>query len=147
MPNRVIENGTALAFPIDCDEYGKDGVKILSAQMSVIAYVLAAGFVAAGLLNALHRVVHERLDTAAEEDVLNPGLVLYFDTPANIGWSMFVCVFAGPWLVLSQGIWFWKQDVLPLAALAMCGLLSVIWSFCSGVFIFEVLMSFGVVGT
>lgn len=114
--------------------------------MSIIVFVLAAGFVAAGLLNALHLVLQQQFHETVEEDVLNPGLVLYFDTPGAIGWSMIVCVFAGPWLVLSQGIWFWKHDVLPTPVLGICGLLSLIWSFCSGVFIFEVVYAVGMLG-
>lgn len=104
----------------------------MGSQAGLLLFVLCAGFVAAGLLNALHRtLIH-----VDEEEEASP-MVLRFDSSGSIAWSMFVCVFAGPYLVLSNGLYFWRMSVLPTPALLTCGLLSVIWSFCSGVFIVE----------
>jgi hypothetical protein len=101
-------------------------------QTGLILYVLAAGFVAAGLLNALHQSI-----VGIDEDEVGRFLVLRFDSPASIAWSMLICVFAGPYLVLSNGYHFWRMNVLPTSALLICAILSMIWSFCSGVFIIE----------
>lgn len=105
--------------------------------MSLVAFVLAGGYVAAGLLNSLHRVLLEQMRETVGQSDHDEGLVLYFDRPASIAWSVVMCTFAGPWLVLSQGIRFWQQDVLPTSALFLCCLISVLWSFCSGVVILE----------
>ena len=102
-------------------------------QTGLILYVLAAGFVAAGLLNALHRSI-AGID---EENEVGRFLVLRFGSPASIAWSFLICVFAGPYLVISNGYHFWRLNVLPTSALLVCAILSMIWSFCSGVFIIE----------
>ncbi|MGB7286682.1 MAG: hypothetical protein WBC71_07115 [Salaquimonas sp.] len=106
--------------------------------MSLIFFVMASGFVAAGLLNA----VHITLQNAIDEPPAN-GMALYFHSPPAIAWSMFVCTFAGPYLVLSQSLHFWKQGHLPFPVLALCMFLSLIWSFCSGVFIVESAIALG----
>lgn len=105
----------------------------MGSQLILVLLVLASGFVAAGLLNAIHQSVV----TVDEGDGERP-FVLYFDTPGAIAWSMLMCVFAGPYLVLSNGLYFWRQKIFPGIGVAVCALLSAIWSFCSGVFIVEV---------
>lgn len=99
--------------------------------MVIFGFVLAAGFVTAGLLNALHRVVQE---TEGEDE---DSLFLYFDSPGAALWSLMVCVFAGPYLVLTMGYRFWRLEILPAPAMALCGMVALIWSFCSGVVILE----------
>jgi len=112
----------------------------MSSQLGIVLFVLAAGFVAAGLLNALHCSLQNEEET--EEGEL---LVLHFDSPANIAWAVIMCVFAGPYLVIKNGFHFWKIQVLPLSALVLCGAISLIWSFCSGVFIVEAALGLGIV--
>lgn len=104
----------------------------MGSQIVLVLLVLASGFVAAGLLNALHRSV-----IAANEDENGGRLVLYFDTPGAIAWSMLMCVFAGPFIVLSNGLYLWRQNLIPAIGLTLCVVLSAVWSFCSGVFIVE----------
>lgn len=106
----------------------------------LFGFVIACGFVTAGLLNALHLAVQGNV----EEPPAN-GMVLYFHSPGTIFWSMFVCVFAGPYLVVSQSLRFWKAGHVPFAVLAFCGLISLIWSFCSGVFVIEAAHALGFV--
>lgn len=106
--------------------------------MSTVLFVLACGFVSAGLLNAVHLVLQGQ-----EEELPPNGMVLYFHTPAAIAWSMFVCTFAGPYLVLSQGLRFWQLGHLPNSVLSFCAVISLVWSFCSGVFIVEIAQALG----
>jgi len=104
----------------------------MGSQTGLVLYVLVAGFVAAGLLNALHPAIvgENRQDSS-------PVLELRFDTPASIAWSMIVCVFAGPYLLVRNSYQFWRLDILTAPALLVCLVLSAIWSFCSGVVIVE----------
>ncbi len=105
-------------------------------QLIMMLLVLASGFVAAGLLNAFHRYA-----VWVDTDEPERPMVLYFDTlPATL-WSILICTFAGPYLVLANGIYFWRLNVLPPYGLAVCGILSLVWSFCSGVFIVEVTLA------
>ena len=109
----------------------------MGGEMGLVAFVLAGGFVAAGLLNSLHLVLLEQMREAVGQSEHDEGLVLYFDRPISIAWSVVMCTFAGPWLVLSQGIRFWRREILPTSALFLCGIISTLWSFCSGVVILE----------
>jgi len=104
----------------------------MSFEVGLVLYVMAAGFVAAGLLNALH----QSIGVSGRADA-SPFMILRFDTPLAIAWSAIVCVFAGPYLVIRNGYQFWRLNVLPTSALLVCGVLSAIWSFCSGVLIIE----------
>ena len=114
--------------------------------MSIVFIALAFGFVLAGLLNSIHLSMQNHAMggelQAADEDNQNP-FFLYFDSPGATLWSIVICVFAGPYLVISQGIYFWRRDLLPTAVLAFCGFISLIWSFCSGVVIVETLLYSG----
>jgi hypothetical protein len=132
--------GMLFAWKGECGEYGKEWVKRMGTQLGIVAFVLAFGFVTAGLLNALH-CSFQKFDEEEERDLL----VLHFDSPANIAWAVVMCVFAGPYLVAKNGLHFWKIDVLPLSALMLCGFISLIWSFCSGVFIVESALALGIV--
>jgi len=113
----------------------------MSSQLSIVLFVLASGFVTAALLNAIHQML-----PGTETEMGQNALVLHFDSPSSIAWSAIICVFAGPYLVLSQGIYFWKRSYLPLGGLLFCGLVSVLWSFCSGVVVMESLIALGIAG-
>ncbi len=108
----------------------------------IMIYAMVCGFVAAGLLNELHLILQKE----DAENNKGRGLVMRFDSPVAVTWSMFICVFAGPYLVLSQGLRFWRMRILPGSALALCSLVSVVWSFCSGVFIVEAMFALGLAG-
>ena len=110
----------------------------VNSQSGVFVFILLCGFVVAGLLNAIHQNIY-----AGNED--DEGLfVLYFDTPLSIMWSLIICFFAGPYLVLKNAFRHWSLDHIPLAVFAFCGVISVIWSFCSGVFVVEAGLSLGI---
>ena len=55
-------------------------------------------------------------------------------------------MFAGPWLVLSQGLRYFANGRLPVPAFGLLAGLSVVWSFCSGVFVVELLLLLNVIG-
>lgn len=112
----------------------------MGAQLSIVLFVLASGFVTAGLLNALHCSLQNN-----EEEDTDELLVLHFDSPANVAWAVVMCIFAGPYLVAKNGLHFWRINVLPFSALVLCAIISMIWSFCSGVFIVESALALGIV--
>jgi len=110
----------------------------MSSQFIIITYVLAVGFVLAGLLNAVHVAI---MPNGEDE---NGHFLLYFDTPLATIWSIIICIFAGPYLVAKNGLRFWTKGLLPNTALVMCGIVTLVWSFCSGIIIVETAISLGI---
>lgn len=103
----------------------------------IAAFVLASGFTAAGLLSSMHRLVWP-------DEENDPGrLVLHFHTPAAVAWSLIICAFTGPWLLITKGIHFWRLEIMPAAGLALCMALAFIWSFFSGIVVVESLRFLG----
>lgn len=126
----------------------------MSFQMGIILYVIASGFVLAGLLNALHQFAqctHTTISNNAAElsgqksDSNNArSLTLKFGTPIEIVWSVILCFLAGPYLVLIQSYRFWKTQQIPTSVFTICLFVSVIWSFCTGIFAVEAGLFFGI---
>lgn len=111
-----------------------EGIVLTAGQGAIlIILVLASGLTAAGLLSAMHRIVWP------DEEGDDGRLVLHFDTPGAILWSIIICCFAGPWLLVSKGLHFWRRDILPPAGAALCVVLALLWSFCSGIVVIEML--------
>lgn len=110
----------------------------MTGTVYVVLFVAVFGFVAAGFLSALHRIVSpgEEADGAG---------TLKFGGAFETTWSIVVCTFAGPYLIVSNGIRFWQLDILATPVLFLCAGISLIWSFCSGVLLMEILIAFGIV--
>lgn len=117
--------------------------------MSLYLFALAIGFVAAGLLSATHAAFQDEGEVydeptgdahagrVSQSKEQARQIYLYFDTPLAIAWSMFVCIFAGPYLLAAKGLYLWRSDFLPFSALAFCFFIAATWSFCSGVVLME----------
>ena len=97
--------------------------------MLAVVYVVVTGFVAAGLLDALHSTIQ----MPQKNRNGSSAVLLSFETPLHKAWSLVMCTFAGPYYLLRYGLRFWLQNVLPGSALCLCLLLAVVWSFFSGV--------------
>ncbi|MCB1459488.1 MAG: hypothetical protein KDJ48_09550 [Nitratireductor sp.] len=102
----------------------------------LFGFVIAFGFTTAGLIAGIHSAA-----TASA-----PSFRLYLHSPLAVAWSVAVCMFAGPWLVLSQGLRYFANGRLPVPAFGLLAGLSVVWSFCSGVFVVELLLLLNVIG-
>ncbi|MEZ5872688.1 MAG: hypothetical protein R3D32_12785 [Nitratireductor sp.] len=101
----------------------------------LFAFVIACGFTASGLLAEIHKLA----------TTSSPSFTLYFNSPLSIIWSVIVCMFAGPYLVLARGWYFFTSGQLRISGLGLLAGLSAIWSFCSGVFVVELLILIDVV--
>jgi len=109
--------------------------------MLAAIYVIATGFVAAGLLNALHQAVQlPQTDGSG-----SAALLLSFETPLDKTWSLFLCTFAGPYYLVRYGLRFWLQNILPGPAFALCLALGAVWSFFSGVVLVETALLVGAI--
>lgn len=107
--------------------------------MLAVIYVMATGFVAAGLLNALHATMQLPQDNRDGA----PAVLLSFETPLHKTWSLILCTFAGPYYLIRYGLRFWLQSILPGSAFLMCLVLGAVWSFFSGVVLVEMAIFLG----
>lgn len=94
---------------------------------TLMLFVIASGFTAAGLLSAIHRAVS---GSDAE-------MRLSVASPLAVFWSILLCAFAGPYIAVSHAWPYWRQGDLPHHRMALVAAISGIWSFCSGVFVVQ----------
>jgi len=102
---------------------------------SWIAPFLASlfGFALAGFVAAAFRAAgHDRLAFQAR-----------FATPVEASWSLALCIFAGPYIVASAAARRWRLGALTALQLSAAVALTGVWSFCSGVVVFQVLGTAG----
>jgi hypothetical protein len=92
-----------------------------------VAFAIACGFTAAGLLASLYRLANNG----------EAGFRALFDTPSQVLWSVLLCTFAGPWIILSASLHVWRRGRMPAPWLAFATALCAVWSFCSGVVIVQ----------
>jgi hypothetical protein len=98
-----------------------------------IAFAVACGFTAAGLVTALYQATHAS----------NAGFRALFGSPSQTLWSLALCTFAGPWIMLSAALHVWRGGRLPVAWVGVAAALSAAWSFCSGVVIVQAMLLAG----
>lgn len=103
--------------------------------LGILLFILASGFIAAGFISAMHHTVSGT----------NAQFRLSFAGPLVAVWSLFVCLFAGPYIVIKSAAIYWSKGALSGTLMASCALLSVFWSFCSGVFVVQTLHIVGVI--
>lgn len=115
-------------------KHGKEKVN-RAVSLAVAALVIGLGFVSAAILYTADHVIRGR-----------PGLIM-FGSPS--GWQMirmfFFCMFAGPYFTAERGLVFWSEGRIDTPILALCGLVSLLWSFCAGVFVAQLLMLIGII--
>lgn len=101
--------------------------------LAVTAYVIACGFTAAGLVAAAFRVAFGA----------NPRFHARFDTFLAAGWSLLLCMFAGPFILVSAAISRWRRGRISAPVAAVATLTALVWSFCSGVVLVQLALLAG----
>lgn len=94
---------------------------------TAIAFAMACGVTAAGVITSLYHISHPA----------RAGFRARFGSPAQALWSVVLCTFAGPWIMLSAALHVWRAGRLPVAWAAVALMISAMWSFCSGVVIVQ----------
>lgn len=97
------------------------------------AFVIALGFVTAGLVYTADYLFKGRI----------PAIVPHQPGVFGLASAFVFCMFSGPYIVLERGYWFWKSGSLSHALMATCLLISLLWSFCLGVFVAQILIGLG----
>lgn len=97
--------------------------------------VIASGFVTAAMLGSFMAAINGE----------NTGIRITMETPTKAIATFVFFMFAGPYLVASNSLKFWRGGYIPGSVLAFCGFVSLLWSFCSGILVLQLLSLSGVV--
>jgi hypothetical protein len=104
-------------------------------QLALIAYSIAAGFVAAGFIGSLYQLLTDQPPKFRfEADSLWAGAS-----------STFIVVFAGPFIIMRNAIRGRLMEHRPLGWLAASAAIAAGWSLCSGILVIH--MALAVEGT
>ena len=103
--------------------------------IELVIFVLAMGFVSSALLSAIHKTAGGHPNH----------FHLSLESPVSLVWSFFICMFAGPYIILTNAFRFWRERYLPDVIFLFCLLISGLWSFCSGVLVVQLLSVGGVI--
>ncbi|WP_428641066.1 DUF6949 family protein [Roseibium sp.] len=97
-------------------------------KLLLAGYIACAGFVAAGVLGSLYQLVTKeppRFNFTGES-------VLSFLA------GMFMCIFAGPFIIMRNAIRGRRIENRPLGWLVASSTIAGMWSMCSGLFVMNV---------
>lgn len=104
-------------------------------SLTIAAIVIGLGFVSAAFLYTADTALRGRPSY----------LVIQSPSLFKVAGTFFFCMFVGPYITAERGIVFWLEGKITNAMLAVCGVVSVLWSFCAGVFVAQLLMVTGLV--
>jgi hypothetical protein len=96
-------------------------------QLALAAYAAAAGFVAAGFIGSLYQLLTDK----------PPRFSVEADSILTSISSTFVCIFAGPFIIMRQAIRGRILEDRPLGWLAASAAIAAGWSLCSGIIVIE----------
>ncbi len=114
--------------------HGKQGVN-KAMDLAMLGFIIAFGFVTSALLSTAELAFRgQRTGFAVSFSNLGPFMA-----------GFVFCMFAGPYVVLERSLTFWRLGGITIDILALCFTISLLWSFCSGIFITQLLMILGVV--
>ena len=96
-------------------------------QLALVAYAVAAGFVSSGFIGSLYQLLTDKPPKfSVEADSVLKGVS-----------STFVCIFAGPFIIMRQAIRGRLLEKRPLGWLAASAAIATGWSLCSGIIVIE----------
>ena len=101
----------------------------------VACFVIALGFVTAGLIYSANTAVRRG---PLEISIAGYGI-------ASLMGSFLLCMVTGPYVVFERGVSFWREGAIPTTLLTACVVISLLWSFCLGVFVAQMLIGLGVI--
>ncbi|MBN9671067.1 DUF6949 family protein [Roseibium aggregatum] len=99
-------------------------------DLLLVGYIACAGFVAAGVLGSLYQLVTSnppRFSFASES------------LPVFLA-DIFVCLFAGPFIIMRNAIRGRRIEKRPLGWLVASSTIAGMWSMCSGVLVMNVVL-------
>lgn len=100
-----------------------------------VFFIVAFGFVTGALVNYLGGFLNED----------GGSFRISFDTAPQILAGLFICMFAGPYLTIEKGVSFWRDGRLSNSIFCVAALISLLWSFCCGIFVVQMLWVLGLI--
>jgi hypothetical protein len=94
----------------------------------IVGYIACAGFVAAGVLGSLYQLITQQPPRFAFD---GEGLLPFLA-------GLFLCVFAGPFIIMRNAIRGRRIEKRPLGWLVASSTIAGMWSMCSGVMVINV---------
>lgn len=96
-------------------------------ELLIAVYAVAAGFVAAGTLASFYQLVTDH----------PPGFSMQADGIAANLTAVFLCVFAGPFILMRNAVRGRLNEQRPVGWLAASAAIAAGWSLCSGIVVIE----------
>ncbi|MGI9402191.1 MAG: DUF6949 family protein [Rhizobiaceae bacterium] len=101
----------------------------------ILVFVVSCGFTLSGIAATALQLV-----AGAE-----PKFRLANCNASGILGALFIFMIAGPYMVLAAARRGWTKGTVPLQVLIVAACLVTVWSFCSGVFVFQALLITGII--
>jgi hypothetical protein len=96
-------------------------------QFALAAYAAAAGFVASGFIGSLYQLLTDQPPRFnVDADTIIAGIS-----------STFVCIFAGPFIIMRQAIRGRIIESRPIGWFAASTCIAACWSLCSGIIVIQ----------
>lgn len=113
----------------------KHGKKKVNAAMSLglASFVILLGFVSSAFLHAADGFIRGRPIE----------LVIQTDSMTHIAKLFVYCMFLGPYIVAERSLVYWIEDRIGFSHFAIGAVLAVLWSFCAGIFVAQLLVGLG----
>lgn len=103
---------------------------------AILAFAVAGGFTLSGMVMSL--------DAAMRPD--GPRFRASFGSPGESLWSVALSMFGGPGIVAAGALRLWRGGSIDVVTLALAGVISLVWSLCSGILALQALAMAGVLG-
>lgn len=102
-------------------------------DLMIVGYAVCIGFVSAGVIGSFFQLIKNqppRFDFSAE-------------TIGAIASAIFVCLFAGPFIIMRNAIRGRRIEQRPVGWLVASSTIASMWSLCSGIVILQFALAFG----
>ena len=103
-------------------------------NLAFVALIVGFGFVTAAVVHNADQAIRGKTQ----------GFAISFYSFRQFLFGFIFCMFVGPYVVLERGVTFWRYGGISSPVFAFCFLVALLWSFCSGILVTQVLMISGI---
>lgn len=107
----------------------------MATHLALALFVILAGFVTSAMTSYGVALLEGR----------EGGYRLSFETISSILWGFIICLVAGPFLTMEASLEFWRKGLLSLPVFSAAVAITMLWSFCTGVFVIQLLVLTGLI--
>ena len=106
-------------------------------NIALVSFIIAIGFVVSAIIHTVDRTIHGK----------NGGTTISFHSLRHFLFGFVFFMFVGPYVVLERGVTFWRFGGISFPVFAFSCAIALLWSFCSGIFVTQILMIAGVLSS